>query len=190
MNGVHVRDKVSGFGLLGQDTGEQLVIVQIVDDKEKAFEASVGLGKELDIGLELSQRNVRKFGEQFLSGRMQFKVPFKLNKTIDAHTIFITKYRNSKLILDENLGRNLVVIADLVLVRLTNELDVTGGRSGFAARQNGIPSGHHFNKSQRHSAVPSRFGISGQTTAHFLFQHLHKDSHSFLLIIFEHIISI
>ena len=75
MDGVHVGDEVSGLGLLGQSAGEQLVVVQVVDDKEETLEAGVGLGEELVVVLQLSEGNIGELGEELLSGRVQFKVP-------------------------------------------------------------------------------------------------------------------
>ena len=75
VDGVHVGDKVSGFGLLGQCAGEQFVVVQIVDDKEETLEASVGLSEELDIVPQFGKRNVGKGGEELLSGRVQLEMP-------------------------------------------------------------------------------------------------------------------
>ena len=51
VDGVHVRDKVCGLGLLGQSAGEQFIVVQVVNNEEETLEASVSLGEELDIGL-------------------------------------------------------------------------------------------------------------------------------------------
>ena len=51
VDGVHVRDKVGGFGLLGQSAGEQFIVVQVVDNEEETLKAGVSLGEELDIGL-------------------------------------------------------------------------------------------------------------------------------------------
>ena len=131
MDGVHVGDEVSGLGLLGQSAGEQLVIVQVVDDKEETLEAGVGLGEELVVVLQLSEGNIGELGEELLSGRVQFKVPSSYlivnNRAIES---IIRRLLNS---LEEDLGWDVGVVADLVLVRLTDELNVAGGQGGFAA---------------------------------------------------------
>ena len=75
MDGVHVGDKVSGLGLLSQSAGEQLVVVQVVDDEEETLEAGVGLGEELVVVLQLSEGDIGELGEELLSGRVQLKVP-------------------------------------------------------------------------------------------------------------------
>ena len=131
MDGVHVGDEVSGLGLLGQSAGEQLVVVQVVDDKEETLEAGVGLGEELVVVLQLSEGNIGELGEELLSGRVQFKVPSSYlivnNRAIES---IIRRLLNS---LEEDLGWDVGVVADLVLVRLTDELNVAGGQGGFAA---------------------------------------------------------
>jgi len=75
VDGVHVGDEVSGLGLLSQSAGEQLVVVQVVDDEEETLEAGVGLGEELVVVLQLSEGDIGELGEELLSGRVQLKVP-------------------------------------------------------------------------------------------------------------------
>ena len=131
MDGVHVGDEVSGLGLLGQSAGEQLVVVQVVDDEEETLEAGVGLGEKLVVVLQLSEGNIGELGEELLSGRVQFKVPSSYlivnNRAIES---IIRRLLNS---LEEDLGWDVGIVADLVLVRLTDELNVAGGQGGFAA---------------------------------------------------------
>ena len=66
MDGVHVGDKVSGLGLLGQSASEQLIVVQVVDDEEETLKASMGLGEELGIVLQLVEWNIGECREELL----------------------------------------------------------------------------------------------------------------------------
>ena len=75
MDGVHVRDKVSGLGLLGQSASKKLIVIQIVDDEEETLETSVGLGEELVVILQFDERNISELGEELLSGRVQLEMP-------------------------------------------------------------------------------------------------------------------
>ena len=74
MNGVLVGNEICWSGHFGESAGEELVVVQVVDDEEEALEAGVGLGEELGVAHQLRDGDIGKLREELLGRRMELKV--------------------------------------------------------------------------------------------------------------------
>ena len=74
---VHVGSEICWSGHFGESAGEELVVVQVVDDEEKALETGVGLGEELGVAHQLRDGDIGKLGEELLQLGMGLEMPGK-----------------------------------------------------------------------------------------------------------------
>jgi hypothetical protein len=74
---VHVGSEICRSGHFGESAGEELVVVQVVDDEEEALEAGVGLGEELGVAHQIRDGDIGKLREELLQLGMGLEMPAK-----------------------------------------------------------------------------------------------------------------